>query len=114
MKQGIVLTLVAILVLAGLWVVNCSGPRPEVGDVRIVAPTTSGEPYELQAVVRNQGHGHGEVGITARLRDRTTGRTFQAERTVRLKAGESTLVVMSIKAPLGSYTPEVEVEYPPR
>jgi hypothetical protein len=97
-----------------LWVTSCSGPQPEVGGVQLVEPSGEDAPYRVQATVRNQGPGHGEVTVTARLRDRASGRTVQHEGKARLEAHETTLVTIELQAPRGSYTPEVEVDYPPR
>jgi hypothetical protein len=106
--------LMATAVMAALWVVNCSGPRPAVADVRVAAPAGEGEPYRVAAVVRNEGWGHGQVRVTFRLRDRASGQAFQEEAEAQLEAGEVALVVAEIDAPPGDYEPAVEAEYPPR
>ncbi len=113
MLRTIGLGLVAVL-LTALWVVNCTGPTPEVTEVQLVEPTTPAGPYRVHATVQNQGPGHGEASVTARLRDEATGRTVQHSVTAAFQAHETTLVVVDVHAPPGRYAPEVEVEYPHR
>jgi hypothetical protein len=104
----------ALIVAGVLWVSSCSGPRPEVGDVRLAAPSEEGAPYRLEATVHNRWRGHGQVVVTFRLRDPATGKTVQSEEQVVLSGGETTLVTTEILAPRAAYTSEVEVEYPPK
>jgi hypothetical protein len=101
-------------VLGVLWVAQCSGPQAEVVSVELVEPARKGAPYQVHAMLRNEGPGHGEVNVTARLRERASGRTVQQERKAHLREKETTLVVVEVPAPRGSYTPEVEVDYPPQ
>ena len=105
------LALVAALVV--LWVFNCSGPRPSVSDVRLIEPRSAGDPYRLEATVRNDGRGHGQVDLIFQLRDRASGRVVQEEQKAILEPDETTLAVAEILAPPGDYTPEVEAQYPP-
>ena len=44
--------LVAVAVIAVLWVANCSGPQPSVGDVRLIPPSSDGAPYRVEATNR--------------------------------------------------------------
>jgi hypothetical protein len=113
MWRPIGLGLLGILLVA-LWVLNCSGPSPEVTGVQLVEPTADGAPYRVEATVQNQGAGHGEASVTVRLRDQATGWTVQQNVTIALQAHETTLVVVNLHAPRGRYTPEVDVEYPHR
>ena len=102
------------VVLVGLWINRCSGPRPEVVGAPIVrAPQAPGEPYHVETTVRNLGPGHGEVQLTVRLRDAASGRGYEREETAQLEAGEQVSVVAEIFAPPGTYEPQVEVTYPP-
>jgi hypothetical protein len=98
------------------WVANCSGPAPAVdgASVRLIEPSAEGAPYRVEAVVRNTRRGHGEVTVNARLHDRTSGLSAQAEQQVTLGAHETVLVVIDVQASRGSYVPEVTAEYPPR
>lgn len=105
--------LAVITVLAGLWVVNCTGPRPAVADVSVAAPTAPGAPYQVAALVRNQGWGHGQVQVIFRLRDKATGQTVQVAAPATLEAGETTRITAELQAPPGDYAPAVVVEYPP-
>ena len=105
--------LVAVAVIAVLWVANCSGPQPSVGDVRLIPPPSDGAPYRVEATIRNTGRGHGEVAVTVRLRDdRPPERRNRPQ--ARLEEHETTLLVADVPAPPGQYTPDVEVVYPPR
>ncbi len=113
MKLQAIGLLVGAVVVVALWVANCSGPEAEVTSVQLLEPATESAPYRVQVAVQNQGPGHGEVNVIARLRDHATGYTFQESRTAALEAKETTLVVVEVYAPRGSYSPEVEVEYPP-
>ncbi|SRR6266508_5567303 len=106
--------LVVAIAIVGLWVSQCSGPRPElVGAPVVQPPDQPGEAYHVQAVVRNAGPGHGEVQVVARLRDRATGRSYQHDETAQLEPGEQAGIVVEIFAPPGDYEPQVEVVYPP-
>ena len=100
--------------IAALWVMNCSGPQPSVTNVRMIEPRAEATPYRVEATIHNKGNGQGQVAVTVRLRDRASDQTIQEDRKAVLKAGETTLVVVEMQAPRGDYTPEVEVEYPPR
>lgn len=97
-----------------LWTQRCSGPQPEVSDLRLEEPPEEGAPYRLEAIVRNEGPGHGQVEVTFRLMNKQTGETISEEKQARLKAGERTLVLAEIHAPRADYEPRVEVEYPPQ
>lgn len=110
---GTLIAVVAFLVLATLWVVNCSGPRASASDLSAQAPTSANPAYQLSAAIHNTGPGHGEVQVTFRLRDRGSGRTFEQMQSVSLDAGETSVVSVQITAPSGNYTPEVEISYPP-
>jgi hypothetical protein len=105
--------LLGALVVA-LWVVQCSGPRPDVvGSPTVRPPDESGQPYVVEVNVRNSGPGHGQVQVIARIRDRATGRTYQKTEQAQLEAGEETRLAIDIDAPEGEYEPRIEVEYPP-
>ncbi len=108
------LTLVAVVAAATLWVLNCSGPQPEVGAVRLVEPAVPGGPYRVEALIQNRSWGEGEVALTLRLHDPANGRTIQTDRKVALRGNETTLLVTEIQAPPGTYRAEVEATYPPR
>lgn len=109
--------LALVVVLAAgiglLWVRSCSGPDPVVESVRLVEPASDGAPYRVEAVVRNRGVGQGQVALTVRLRDRTSGRTLQQDKRVQLERDETMLAVVEVMAPRGSYAPQVEASYPP-
>ena len=106
--------LVVGAVVVGLWVNQCSGPRPElVGNPTVRAPDRPGDAYHVEATVRNSGPGHGEVQVIFRLRDRATGRLYQRDETAQLDRGEQANVVAEIFAPPAEYEPEVDVQYPP-
>lgn len=108
------LPLALVIALAALWVINCSGPRPSASHLRVQPPQSAGEPYLLSAVISNGGIGHGEVEVTFSLRDRATGSIYAQSETVTLEENEQAVVTVAINAPPGSYTPQVQVDYPPR
>ena len=100
--------------LTVLWVANCSGPEPKVAGVRLQEPTEEGGPYRIDALIQNEGPGHGQVEVMFRLVNRATGQTVEEDKETALEPRERTLVTVEIKAPKGDYEPRVEVEYPPR
>lgn len=108
-----VAVLVVVCALPFLWIVNCSGPRPEAHNLRVQPPQSQGDAYHLSATIENTGPGHGMVQVTFRLRDQATGKTYQSQDTVTLQGGEITVATADIDAPLGHYSPEVEATYPP-
>ena len=112
-RAGTILPVVALLAVAALWVVNCSGPRPSASDPKVTAPSAPNQPYRVTARVENDGPGHGEVQVIFRLRDTHTGRVYQQTEMVTLQSGEAVVVGVDISAPPGDYTPEVTVNYPP-
>jgi hypothetical protein len=101
-------------VLVGLWLVNCSGPRPQVSHIQLTVPRAAGTPYAVQAVVHNAGLGHGTVNVQFTLSDVRTGYTAQQEESVTLSFGETTFVSADIPAPIALYRVEVRAEYPQR
>ena len=109
-----VFPLLLLLVLPYLWISNCSGPRPSVSNLQVQPHQTPVGPYVASALVTNNGPGHGEVEVTLRLRDQRSGHAYEQDETVTLDAGEQAVVSAQIDAPPGTYTPEVEVNYPPR
>ena len=111
-RWGLLFVLVAVLPY--LWVLNCSGPRPELRRVRLTPPSVVGGAYQMEAVVRNSGPGHGQVAVIFTLRDTRTGHTYQQDESADLSAGETAVLSAEIPAPPGTYTPNVEVQYPPR
>ena len=106
--------ILAVAVIAVLWVANCSGPQPAVSDVRLIAPQSDGAPYRVEATIRNTSRGHGEVAVTVRLREEQTGRSIETDRKVDLDPHETTLLVADVAAPPGNYAPDVQAVYPPR
>ena len=105
---------VGAIIVAILWVANCTGPMPAVQRVQLSPPSTPGGPYEVTAVVLNQGGGHGEVDVSARLREMNSPRTVANDRRITLQAHDTAVVVIDIQAPKGEYTPQVDATYPPR
>jgi hypothetical protein len=105
---------IALVVIGALWVSQCSGPRPVIQGVEVEEPEESGEPYRVTATITNAGPGHGESRVLFRLREPASMRAFQYEESLQFGQGDTLRVVAEISAPPGDYTPEVEVEYPPR
>ncbi len=104
-----------ILAVAGmaLWVVNCSGPRPEVVGKRLIEPPGLNESYRAEADIRNSGWGHGQVRVQFLIRDTSEGRSYSAEQKVELESDEEILATAEIPAPPGTYELQVKVSYPP-
>ena len=111
-RLGLLVLLTAAL--TAWWVAECSGPRPVVGDVRLLSPTVEGGPYRVEASVTNASRGHGEVAVTIKIQDQASGRTIQTDRKLDLDEHESTRIIADIVAPPGTYVPTVEAVYPPR
>jgi hypothetical protein len=111
--RAVIAALVAAI-LPVFWVANCSGPEPKVAEVRLHEPTQEGGPYRVEALIENEGPGHGQVEIMFRLVNRATGQTVEEDKESALEPHERTLVTVEIKAPKADYEPRVEVEYPPR
>jgi hypothetical protein len=108
------LALVAVSGVTALWVSQCSGPRPVIDGAPVVRPPEQdGQPYRVDATIRNAGPGHGEVQVTVSLRDRASGQTYERVDHAQLEAGDQTHVAVEIAAPLADYEPQVHVEYPP-
>lgn len=100
-----------VIVTGTIYVLQCSGPRAELIETRLVEPADEGDSYRIEALVLNPGPGHGEVSLTFRLRG-LSGETLQDEQQVSLEPGERALVVAEINAPRARYQPEVELRYP--
>ncbi|MFN8534830.1 MAG: hypothetical protein U0556_14935 [Dehalococcoidia bacterium] len=114
MGKAIGMVVLSLVAAALLWVVNCSGPRPEVRDVRLQAPESDGAPYRIEVEIANPWRGHGQAAVTIRLIDTDRGLTVIEQRKIALEPDEQTVLVAEIAAPPGRYTPQVEVRYPPR
>jgi hypothetical protein len=112
-KLPVVLAAIAVAV-GVLWVLQCSGPRSEILETRLVEPGAPGAPYRIEATVHNEGPGHGQVNVILRLRHLQERWTVQEDRQVSIEAGESARVTADLFAPPGPYAPEVELEYPAR
>jgi hypothetical protein len=114
LRWSAVLSLLGVAIVIGLWVTHCSGPQPHVvGAPLLRAPSQAGQAYRIEAVVANSGPGQGQVQVTFRLRDTSTGLAYENQEQADLEPGEQVRVVSEIAAPDGSYEPEVEVRYPP-
>jgi hypothetical protein len=113
-RLGIVVGVIGVICVVGLWVSQCSGPRPVVDSAPVVLPPEQpGQPYRVDVAIRNAGPGHGEVQVTFSLRERTTGKTYQRIDHAQLESGDLTHVAVEIPAPQGDYEPAVQVDYPP-
>ena len=114
MMVRLIVLLGLVLAVPVLWVAQCSGPEPSVTGLHLSEPSDEKEPYRLEAIIRNDGRGHGQVEVTFRLVDRSSGQTFEDEKKAQLEPKETTRVVAEIQAPPGNYEPMVEALYPPR
>ncbi len=97
-----------------LWILNCTGPKPVVESARVVPPAADGQPYRVEATIRNTWRGQGEVTVNVQLRDRATGHTVQQHEQVMLDPWATVIVVSEIQAPKAEYVPLVSAEYPQR
>jgi hypothetical protein len=113
--RDVVLPLLGLCLLLAVWIAQCSGPTPElVGQPRVIAPEDTGQPYLVEATVRNMGRGHGEARVTLRLVDTSSGDAFQQQEPVDLQNGETVRVSAEFHVPAGNYTARAEVQYPPQ
>jgi hypothetical protein len=99
-----------VIVLAATVGLACVGPKPEITSVS-VHPAAGGH-IRVEVLLRNAA-GAGEVKVTARLRERRTGRTFVGSRGVDLEAHRSVDAVVDVAAPDGDYEVTAEAAYPP-
>jgi hypothetical protein len=107
--------LLLVLVLAGAaWLLQCTGPWPEIQSVAVREPPLAGLPYEIDVQVRNKWRGHGELQVYAELHDAASGRGYQGKQNATIEPREIINVVVEIQAAPGNYEPRVKVEYPPR
>jgi hypothetical protein len=67
----------------------------------------------VELTLQNHG-GEGEAKVVVRLKSDTDGRVYSADETVELRAGQGLQVVIDVAAPMGPYSPSVDVESPPR
>jgi hypothetical protein len=100
-----------VLLLALVALAGCAGPRPRVERVSLTPPERVGDPYLVEAVVKNAGRGRGEVKVLLHLTG-SAGR-FAEEKRIDLSAGETASVIAEFRAPPGVYAPSAEVQYPP-
>ena len=95
------------------WLRGCAGPRPSVVSVVAHPPARAGDPWELDATIRNAGHGEGEASVDFRLVDSATHRTWEDTGRVDLDPHETSHVTGRVFAPPGAWRPEAVVHYPP-
>jgi hypothetical protein len=112
MKRWYIPLVVLILALPVLWVINCSGPAPAIRQVR-VQPAQEEGGYNVNVTLQNDSPGHGEVQVTATLRDQNTGEVYTQTQNVFVQSGQIAVVTVNVQAPPGSYTPNVQAAYPP-
>jgi hypothetical protein len=106
---------VLVLALAGLvWLLQCTGPRPEIQGMVLREPAEPGLPYQVDVQVRNTWRGHGEVQVQAELHDDASKRSYQGKQSATIEPMEIINVVVEIQAAPGNYEPRVKVEFPPR
>lgn len=89
---------------------SCAGPRVRVGPAEVRAGEVG---HVLVETTFENAGGAGELKATARVRDRKTGRTFMAARSVGIGEKERLGVVVDVPAPPGDYVATVTVAFPP-
>jgi hypothetical protein len=100
----------------GVWALflgECSGPRPAIASVVARAPARAGDPWSVEAAVKNRSWGEGDVSVTLRLRD-ASGKVYEDEERVHLEGRRTIHVAGRIAAPPGDYRPDARAEYPPQ
>jgi hypothetical protein len=90
---------------------GCGGPRVTVTGVALHAGARAGV-YEVEARLANAG-GRGDVKVTVRLRDRSSGEVVSQTRVVAFERADRQLLAVPVAAPPADYTPEVTIDYPP-
>ena len=90
---------------------GCGGPRVTVTDAALHPGGRAGV-YEVEARLANAG-GRGEVKVTVRLRNRSSGEVVSQTRVVAFERGDRQVLVVPVAARPGDYTPEVTADYPP-
>jgi hypothetical protein len=68
--------------------------------------------YEVEARFANAG-GRGDVKVTVRLRNRSSGAVVSQTRMVAFERGDRQVMAVPVAAPPADYTPDVTVDYPP-
>jgi PBP1b-binding outer membrane lipoprotein LpoB len=110
--------LARILLLAPLALVlsGCLGPKPVLESYQAEPPQDPGQPFRVEAVVRNAGPGEGEIEVQVRLSDKQTGDVIRRDsQKISLQTGETEHVLFEMDLPpsaqnLPSDQIEVEVE----
>ena len=102
-----VLSLALALALTG-----CLGPKPVVTQVNKQPPASAGEPYRLQALVRNQGPGDGQIEVSVRFVDKRDGHTVLTNsQDLQLGKDELQSVNFELNLPPGAPPPDqIEVQ----
>ncbi len=116
------LTTVAPLLVVLVLLTGCLGPSPVVEKQTLVPPSAPGQPFQVEAVVTNQGSGDGQIRVTASLKNKQTGVTLaRGDQTVDLRDHERLNVVIPLVPPSSAGNPDpkdldvdVTVEYPAR
>ena len=115
MLRSIAFSILGFVAASALWVSQCSGPKPVfIGAPRVDSPQQPGDPYRVEATIRNEGLGHGEARVTFRLVDQASHEAYLKDEPIQLERGETAHVIVEILAPPADYQPRVDVEYPPR
>src|SRR5947209_67746 len=88
--KGLLRTVV-LLVGAALLLVGCLGPKPVLEGYNVERPPAgSDQPFKVEAVIRNDGPGAGQVSVMVVLENKQTGETIrQEEKDVTLDNGET-------------------------
>ena len=90
---------------------GCGGPRVTVTEVGLHSGARAGG-YEVEARLANAG-GRGDVKVTVRLRNRSSGEVVSQTRVVAFERGDRQVLAVPVVAPPADYTPDVTVDYPP-
>jgi hypothetical protein len=104
---GRLIAATAVIALAAA----CAGPRIRVAGAA-AEPSPQPGCTRVIATLVNASGGEGDVKVTARVRDRASGRAFSFTRSVSVRGHDTIDVVIDVPAPPGDYTPEVSAGFP--
>ena len=110
----------AVLLLLLVLATGCLGPKPVLDSYKAAPPQGAGQPFEVEAVIANQGPGSGEIRVTVKLTDKRTGETLaEDEKTVDLAQDEKQHLFFQIDLPPSAQNldpanigVEIDPEYP--
>jgi len=90
----------AFLLLLLVLATGCLGPKPVLVSYQATPPQGAGLPFQVEAVIANQGPGSGTIRVTVKLTNKQTGATLaEDEKTVGLEQDEKQHLFFQIDLP---------------